>query len=72
MKCTMYDIKFFKKCFLVPGRPKDLRTIQVDKNTVELSWSPPDEPNGELIEYRIVYFGYKQGENEALKVCSSP
>jgi len=45
-----------------------LKTVQVDPTTVELSWAPPDKPNGEIIEYKIIYYGYKQGESEKIGV----
>ena len=50
----------------VPGQPKDLKTIRVDESTVELSWVPPNEANGIIIEYRVVYYGHKQGRNEVI------
>ena len=59
----MHSISCNLTSFVVPGKPKDLKTIQVDESTIELSWSPPVDPNGNLIEYRIVYLGYKEVED---------
>lgn len=40
---------------LVPGPPKDVRAAIVSKRFVTLSWSRPDEINGELVAYSVFY-----------------
>ncbi|XP_045603691.1 proto-oncogene tyrosine-protein kinase ROS isoform X2 [Procambarus clarkii] len=43
----------------LPEAPQDLRTfvhkIQDSNAMINLRWSPPDKPNGEIINYEIIY-----------------
>lgn len=42
----------------IPGPstpPSDLRLSPLTPSTVRLHWCPPTEPNGEIVEYLILY-----------------
>ena len=30
----------------------------LNETAVRLVWSPPDNPNGIIIEYQVIYYGY--------------
>lgn len=62
---------------LEPGPPAIFRHDAVYNARVDLSWKPPCEPNGEIIDYEIEYGGVLTGkrkkvvvgaENEGMKV----
>ena len=43
-------------CFLTePGMPTSLRVVAVTYTTITLSWSPPDMPNGIIMDYHLQY-----------------
>ena len=55
---------------LVLGAPTAVGSSIVDKVNVNLAWSHPNDPNGLLLEYNVIYFGYKQdGTNKVLLHC---
>ncbi|KAK3101285.1 hypothetical protein FSP39_002402 [Pinctada imbricata] len=39
----------------VPGPVRSLREMEIKSNEAQLTWLPPDEPNGELVGYDIGY-----------------
>ena len=45
--------------FAVPSAPLDPSVELVNSTAVTLKWSPPDSPNGNLLYYRITFYGYK-------------
>jgi len=47
----------------VPSQPKDLKVIRLEASRVLLSWSPPTSSNGILVEYKVLYFGYKPSKD---------
>ena len=55
----------------VPSPPKDLNVIKLDVSTILLSWSPPTSPNGILVEYKVIYLGYKSSKDMPLDVSSN-
>ena len=55
----------------VPSPPKDLKVIKLDVSTILLSWSPPTSPNGILVEYKVIYLGYKFSKDMPLDVSSN-
>lgn len=47
----------------VPGQPKDLKVEILNETAVSLSWASPDSPNGVIVEYEVIYYGYKPVES---------
>ena len=43
----------------VPGEPKELMLKVLNETAVRLSWAPPDSPNGVILDYEVIYYGYK-------------
>ena len=47
-------------------------SLRDDGKSVELTWQTPADANGIILEYQVIYFGYK-GEllesNQAITVC---
>ena len=41
--------------FTAPGRPLGLRAWYLSQSELEITWKPPDNPNGIITEYRIYY-----------------
>ena len=58
-------------CTSVPGLVRDV-TVELsqgaDNVTAVLSWLPPDEPNGVIIQYQVFYAGYN-GKQVYTVVC---
>lgn len=52
---------------IVIGAPISVRSKIIDKTNVELVWSHPDDPLGVLLEYQVIYYGYKQDEANQVK-----
>ncbi len=46
----------------VPGPPTSLKAAVFDKTSVILSWSPPSNPNGVVLGFQVLYYGYKEQE----------
>ena len=38
---------------LFPGPPRSMKVVVADHNAVEVSWLPPDQPNGIIVQYNI-------------------
>ncbi|XP_078575862.1 uncharacterized protein LOC144861738 isoform X2 [Branchiostoma floridae x Branchiostoma japonicum] len=38
-----------------PGPPRDLQAVPISHNSVHLTWEPPAETNGEIINYTVQY-----------------
>ena len=55
----------------VPSPPKDLKVIKLNVSAILLSWSPPTSPNGILLEYKVIYLGYKSSKDMPLDVSSN-
>ena len=51
----------------VPGQPKELKLEVLNETAISLSWAPPDSPNGVILEYEVIYYGYKPVENSKVK-----
>ena len=45
--------------FAVPSTPLDPSVELVNSTALTLKWSPPVSPNGNLLYYRITFYGYK-------------
>lgn len=43
---------------IVPAAPKELVSEILNETAVRLVWSPPDNPNGVILGYQVIYFGY--------------
>ena len=41
----------------VPGPPRNLTGKIINSTTVFLQWKPPLNPNGNLSEYQVIYYG---------------
>ena len=39
--------------FLVPGPPRSIKMVVSDQDAVVVSWLPPDQPNGVIVQYNI-------------------
>ena len=54
------NIKFCLMYIIVPGAPTDVTVSLLSGSTsVEVAWQRPTDANGILLEYQIIYFGYK-------------
>ena len=53
---------------LEPGPPAVFRHEAVYNARVDLSWKPPCEPNGEIIDYEIEYGGVLTGKRKKVVV----
>lgn len=54
----------------VPDEPKELKVVMLNETAVSLSWAPPDSPNGVIVEYEVIYYGYMPVEsNKVLQLC---
>lgn len=47
-----HDLRFSPS---VPGPPENLTLLRVHDRSVDLQWSQPSEPNGEIRGYRVYY-----------------
>lgn len=56
---------------LVLGPPTVVQSKISDKTNVNLVWSHPDDPYGILLDYRVIYYGFKQA-NAANRVRLIP
>ena len=56
--------------FLVPSVSRDAIAEPINETAVKLSWSTPETPNGIILEYQIIYYGYKSTLEE--KVIDYP
>ena len=50
--CLIFEPPLF---FVAPGRPLGLRASYLSHSELEVTWKPPDNPNGIIIEYRIYF-----------------
>ena len=41
--------------FLVPGPPRSITVVVCDQDAVVVSWLPPDQPNGVIVQYNIYF-----------------
>lgn len=41
------------------GPPTSVLSNIIDKTNVNLAWSSPSDPNDILLEYRVIYYGFK-------------
>ena len=51
-----HDIFFIH---IVPGAPGDITYQILTNTTIQLNWSPPDSPNGRILDYQVIYHGYR-------------
>lgn len=49
-----------------PGAPGVVKA-EADKTSITLTWVPPSSPNGRLLEYEVIYSGYKEEDPKVLK-----
>lgn len=59
--CLPLLIGYYTNTFthLVPGAPEDV-TYQILTDTiVQLYWNPPDNPNGNIRSYQVIYRVYR-------------
>jgi hypothetical protein len=59
----------------VPPQVRDLVHTVLNETAVMLVWFPPDIPNGILIEYQVIYYGYdplKETQKEQQTVLDGP
>ncbi|XP_065059837.1 putative insulin-like peptide receptor isoform X1 [Rhopilema esculentum] len=55
----------------IPGIPVGLKTAYLSASAIEVSWNPPESPNGVITEYRIYYEKKKYSFwNSGLDWCS--
>ena len=56
----------------VPSAPEVNQQVGIELlngTTVEFHWSTPDNPNGVILDYQVIYFGYTPPETPVLQVC---
>ena len=44
---------------IVPPTPKNPESQVLNETAVSLVWYTPDSPNGIILEYQVIYYGYK-------------
>ena len=61
--------------YSVPSAPEVSQQVDeqsaielLNSTTVGIHWSPPDEPNGVILGYQVIYFGYTPPETPASQV----
>ena len=54
----------------VPEAPSGVKGNTMDKTSVLLTWNPPTNPNGVLLDYQILYHGYELKEQETTRVSN--
>ncbi len=59
---TMSFIYAFVIIRAVPGVPGSVKATSVGKTSIRLNWAPPDNPNGRILEFQVIYSGYKLQE----------
>lgn len=65
---SLYSYYFISVHDLLPlilvliSPPTGIKFDVVDQLNVNLVWSPPSDPSGILLDYNILYYGYKQDE----------
>ena len=50
--------------FIAPSSPKQSMLEVINATAVRLIWSTPDPPNGIILEYQIIYYGYEPVSEE--------
>ena len=45
--------------FAVPGAPANVIVKVENATAVSITWSEPNNPNGNILEYQIIFFGFK-------------
>ena len=54
---SQFTYWYLKVCFTfwisVPGPPSNIKALPVDRNSIMISWMPPDKPNGEILGYSL-------------------
>lgn len=59
LSIILFEYMYFCLC-PVPGAPTTVKSTILDETSIELTWSPPSNPNGILEGYQIVYYGYSE------------
>ena len=69
--CSKHDIFIFLFTFpIVPAAPKEPVSEILNETAVRLMWSSPDNPNGIILVYQVIYYGYKPlPETKEKRVC---
>lgn len=64
--CRLVMSNNYVLTLVVPEAPGSLKASEVDKTSLTLSWAPPTNPNGRVLEYQVNYFGYKEEDNSVV------
>lgn len=67
---TLATIVLMDFHFVVPGAPTALKATIVEKTNVRLTWNPPTNTNGVLLDYQIVYYGFKEQQTVDVRCCT--
>ena len=55
----MCETKLRVSLFVVPQVPEEVSHELLNETTLVLSWTEPERPNGDILDYQVNYFGYK-------------
>lgn len=50
---TCYNIQYY---FIAPGPPSNVSFPDVSLTSAKIIWDVPEEPNGEILAYRVDYY----------------
>ncbi len=53
------SLKLFVNTHKVPGPPSDVKVKVENSTTVSVAWAKPQKPNGNILEYQIIFYGFK-------------
>lgn len=55
-------------CLTAPSEPTNVRLDLESSTALQLNWSPPANPNGEITGYRIISFIVKDDKNRSVNI----
>lgn len=64
--CNTERITWNQSHVVAPSTPTLLHAISAGPTSIQLLWSPPNRPNGKIVEYRIRYMAMPLEKNDFL------
>ena len=53
---------------IVPGAPDMVIGKALNDKSISLSWKEPQQPNGIIVGYQILYYSYKEDKDEGTEM----
>ena len=53
---------------IVPGAPDMVIGKALNDKSISLSWKEPQQPNGIILGYQILYYNYKEEEDKGTEM----